>query len=300
MNVTSRRGNLAGPVLLIGFGALMLLINLGRVPMSLWGALARLWPLALIIVGLDLLIPRRSVVGSIVLAGLMLAVLFAGARLALPVVSLTEVQGGETVQVPSGGASGADVSLVPAAGLLKVDALETGGPLLSGTVRLPGRAHVATEVRDEGDRTVVVVKAAGVVALPINWGAEELWNISINPDPRLWLTATMGAGEIRIDAKNLDLDTIKATTGAGRIEVILPAADVWADLSAGVGELVIRVPAGASVRLDGTTVLGGVIVPPGYRKVGSSYLSPGFEEGGHLEVDASLAIGGITLTEYQP
>jgi hypothetical protein len=41
-----------------------------------------------------------------------------------------------------------------------------------------------------------------------------------------------------------------------------------------------------------------VNVPPGYRKIGSTYLSPGFQEQGHLEIDASLAIGGITLTEY--
>ena len=298
MNVTTRRGNLAGPVLLIGFGTLLLLINLGRVPMSLWGALARLWPLALIILGLDLLIPRRSVAGSIALAALMLAVLFVGAGLALPVVSPSETAGGETLNIPSGGSGEADVSLIPAAGSLRVGALDATEPLLSGTVRLPGRARVATSVKEEGDRTVIILRAADVFVVPINWGAEELWNISISRDPRLWLSATMGAGEIRIDGKDLDLDTLKATTGVGRIEVILPAANAWADLSAGVGELLIRVPAGASVRLDATTVLGGVMVPSGYRKVGSSYLSPGFKEQGHLEVDASVAIGGITLTEY--
>ncbi len=298
MNVTTRRGNLAGPVLLIGFGALLLLINLGRVPVSLWGALARLWPLALIILGLDLLIPRRSVVGSIVLAGLMLAVLFAGAGLALPLVSLSAVPGGEAVKIPSAGAAEAEVSLTPAAGLLRVAALNASEPLLSGTVQLPGQARVATTVKEEGGRMVVVLRAADVVALPINLGADELWNLSISPKPRLWLTVAMGAGEIRIDGTDLDLDTLKATTGAGRIEVTLPAADARADLSAGVGELVIRVPAGASVRLEATTVLGGVIVPPGYRKVGSSYLSPGFQEQGHLEVHASLAVGGITLSEY--
>ena len=298
MNVTTRRGNLAGPVMLIGFGTLLLMVNLGRVPMSLWGALARLWPLALILLGLDLLIPRRSVAGSVLVAGLLLAVLFAGAGLALPVVTQAEIQGGEDVTVPSTGQAEADISLSPAAGLLRVDSLGSTGPLLSGTVRLPGNAQMDANVEQEGDRTIVELKAAGVVAVPINWGGEEVWSLGINGEPRLWLSATMGAGEMRIDARDLDLDTLKATTGAGRIEVFLPEEGSWASLSGGVGELVIRVPAGASVRLDATTVLGGVIVPPGYRKVGSTYLSPGFQEQGHLEVDASLAIGGITLTEY--
>ncbi|MBF8256723.1 MAG: hypothetical protein HW375_1630, partial [Anaerolineales bacterium] len=58
MRTFSRRGDLAGPVLLIGFGTLVLLINLGRIPVSLWSALSQLWPLALILIGLDLLIPR--------------------------------------------------------------------------------------------------------------------------------------------------------------------------------------------------------------------------------------------------
>jgi hypothetical protein len=202
------------------------------------------------------------------------------------------------VKIPLGGAAEADVSLIPAAGLLRVGSLDGAEPLLSGTVQLPGASHVATSVRQEGDRTVVVLRAADVVVVPIRWGAEETWNISINRNPHLWLTTTMGAGEIRVEAKDLHLHTLKATTGAGRIEVFLPEQNASADLSAGVGELLIRVPAGASVRLDATTVLGSVVVPPGYRKVGGSYLSPGFQEQGHLEVDASLAVGGITLTEY--
>jgi len=298
MNVTARRGNLAGPVLLIGFGTLLLMVNLGRVPMSLWGALARLWPLALVLLGLDLLIPRRSVVGSIAVAGLLLLVLFAGAGLAFPVVTRGEIQGGESVNVPSSGGAEADISLIPAAGLLRVESLESSGALLSGTVRLPGGAQVATSVEQEGDRTIVEVKAAGFSGVPINWGTEEVWNLGISQDPRLWLSVTMGAGEVRIDARGLDLDTLKATTGAGRIEVFLPEGESSVSLSGGVGELVIRVPDGASVRLDATTVLGGVNVPPGYRKIGSTYLSPGFQEQGHLEIDASLAIGGVTLTEY--
>ena len=297
MNVTSRRGNLAGPVLLIGFGTLLLMMNLGRVPVSLWGALAKLWPLALILLGLDLLIPRRSVAGSIVVAGLLLVVLFAGAAFALPVVTQGDLRGGEDLNIPSSGEAQADIRLMPAAGLLRVEALESSGPLLAGAVRLPGKAHVETRVDQEGDRTIVEVKAASVV-VPINWGGEEAWVIGISRGPRLWLAVTMGAGEIRIDARGLALDRLEATNGAGRIEVFLSAVGTSASLSGGVGEIVIRVPAGASVRLNATTVLGGVIVPPGYQKVGGSYLSPGFKELGHLEVDASLAIGGITLSEY--
>jgi hypothetical protein len=113
MRTYSRRGDLAGPVLLIGFGTLVLLMNLGRIPVSLWGALSQLWPLALVVLGLDLLIPRRSVLASIAVAVLLLVVLFAGAGLALPALSTPpSAVDGEAVEVAATGADVADISLV--------------------------------------------------------------------------------------------------------------------------------------------------------------------------------------------
>jgi hypothetical protein len=179
-----------------------------------------------------------------------------------------------SVNVPSTGEAEAEISLNPVAGLLRVDSLEISGPLLAGTVRLPGATQVAATVDEQGNRTVVEVKVAGGSFTPINWGPEETWLIGINPGPSLWLSTTMGAGESRIDARRLELESLKATTGAGRIEVLLPREAAVVNLSGGVGELVIRVPDGASGRLEATTVLGGVVVPPGYRKIGSAYLSP--------------------------
>src|SRR5260221_14711850 len=55
-----RRPSLLWPLVLIGLGALLLLQTVGWLPASLWAALVQLWPLLLIVVGLDLLVGRHS------------------------------------------------------------------------------------------------------------------------------------------------------------------------------------------------------------------------------------------------
>src|SRR6266540_4258283 len=53
------RGGVVGPLLLIFIGGVFLLQNAGILPPSVWGNLWRLWPLVLVLVGLELLIGRR-------------------------------------------------------------------------------------------------------------------------------------------------------------------------------------------------------------------------------------------------
>ena len=73
MSAPARRGGLAGPILLIGFGLLLLLSNLGYISGSIWNILLRMWPVILIVAGIDLLIGRRSVWGSVLLIAIILA-----------------------------------------------------------------------------------------------------------------------------------------------------------------------------------------------------------------------------------
>jgi hypothetical protein len=273
-------------------------MNLGRIPVSLWGALSRLWPLALVVLGLDLLIPRRSVLASIGVAALLLAVLFAGAGLALPALSTPPSSvDGEAVEVAATGADAADISLVSGAGSMWVEALSGGDALLSGTVSVPGGGRVEQSVDTEGDTTTILLKTTGVVIVPIQFGNGEVWQIGIDSEPAVLLSTQMGAGEIHLDARQLDLESIDASIGAGEVEVVLPEGLSSVKLSAAVGELTIRVPQGSSVRLEASTLAGTINVPAGYVKVGGGYRSPGFVSGDAIEIDASLVFGTISVFE---
>ena len=78
MSERTRAGGLVGPVLLIGLGLIILMNNLGVLNWSVWDMLFRLWPLILITIGLDHLIGRRSVWGSLLSLVLIMAVFVGG------------------------------------------------------------------------------------------------------------------------------------------------------------------------------------------------------------------------------
>ena len=70
----TRRGGLIGPVILIGLGVVFLLNNLGILSWSIWTVIFRLWPVLLVAAGLDLLLGRRSVWGSLLALVLTVAI----------------------------------------------------------------------------------------------------------------------------------------------------------------------------------------------------------------------------------
>ena len=59
-----RRGGLVGAAILVTLGVVLLLNNLGYLGWGVWETLGHLWPLLLIAIGLDLMIGRRSILGS--------------------------------------------------------------------------------------------------------------------------------------------------------------------------------------------------------------------------------------------
>src|SRR5918912_1045919 len=70
------RGGIAGPVVLIFIGTVFLLQNLGYLPPNAWVNLWRLWPLVLVLGGLELLFAGR--LPWLIMAILAVAILVAG------------------------------------------------------------------------------------------------------------------------------------------------------------------------------------------------------------------------------
>lgn len=78
------------PILLMGGGVILLLVNLGVLSTNGWSQLWQLWPLLLVAIGVDILFGRKSVLGALVgvllalvVLALAVAVLFAGFALPL-------------------------------------------------------------------------------------------------------------------------------------------------------------------------------------------------------------------------
>jgi hypothetical protein len=68
--IRRRRGSLFGPLLLIALGVIFLLNNINVLRGDVWNTILQLWPVVLIVIGLDNLYQREGLVGAIFLIGL--------------------------------------------------------------------------------------------------------------------------------------------------------------------------------------------------------------------------------------
>jgi hypothetical protein len=298
MNSPVRRGGFAGPILLIGLGVLLLLSNLGWIPGSIWPTLLQMWPVILIVFGLDILIGRRSVWGSMALVVLILAVLAGGYWLSTLSIMPAGPASLESVTIPSEGATRSEVSVRSSVGLLQVEAGRAGGPYLEATVPLLPGEELRQNIQESGGSVSIDLRSEGLVILPSVSSRGQPWLVRLSPSVETELTLGMGAGEIRLDGADLDLTAIDADLGVGQIVVEAGPGVRRIDASSGIGQIVIVLPAGAQARIETGVALGDVDVPDGYRKSGDAYVSPGWtSSAAGIEISANQAIGHIVIRE---
>jgi hypothetical protein len=298
MNSPVRRGGFAGPILLIGLGLLLLLSNLGWIPGSIWPTLLQMWPVILIVFGLDILIGRRSIWGSMALVVLILAVLAGGYWLSTLSIMPAGHASLESVTIPSEGATRSEVSVRSSVGLLQVVAGRAGGPYLEATVPLLPGEELRQNVQESGGSVSIDLRSEGLIILPSVSSRGQPWVVRLKPSMETELTLGLGAGEIRLDGADLDLTAIDADLGVGQIVVEAGPGVRRIDASSGIGQIVIVLPAGAHARIEADVALGDVDVPDGYRKSGDAYVSPGWTSSTTaIEISVNQAIGQIVIRQ---
>jgi hypothetical protein len=249
---------LTGAILLIGIGAAILLSNLGITNFD-WVTLWRFWPIALILVGLDILL-GRSLPGSLTAAALGL-LLVAGVLYFASTASPQRPFLGNTVTrevtYDLGDAESLDAELVIGAASARIDAGAPGGEAVAGTYRTRERLVMeeSYEVQDGRGAFSFVQKENSGFAWP---GAGFLGDLdlSLTDEVPVDLRITTGAGNVVLDLTGASLSSLDMTTGAGNVDLSLPdAGNYAATISGGVGNFEIAVPPGmaARIEIDGMT-----------------------------------------------
>jgi hypothetical protein len=279
MEARYRRGGLVGPVILIGLGVIFLLNNLGRLDWGVWLFILRLWPVLLIGAGLDLLVGRRSIWGSLLVVVVMLGVL-AGA-----VIFYQQRGWGGTelarqsISRPLEEATSADVTLSFGLRALSVGALSEGGNLIEGTAELYRGERLVERYAVVGEEAQYSLSPEGETwnAFP-NWPARMArWDVALSPNIPVVLMIDSGVGETVLDLQGLQVIELSVDGGLGTMRLTLPAqGDVEGDLNLGIGAVEILVPQGVAVRMQVDGGLSNVIVPAGYVRDGDVYTSPGY------------------------
>ncbi|MBI4294745.1 MAG: hypothetical protein HY669_01095 [Chloroflexi bacterium] len=290
------RGIPSAAVILIMLGLVFLFNNLGLLPWSLWGTLWRLWPLILIIVGLNILLsgvnPWLALGLTIVIILVAVAVsayLGLGSRSQSMVTSFSE---------PLAGASNAQVEANFGAGSLLIDSLtETSDSLATGEAVQPGGQLAAQVSRDASS---AVLKVSGRLG---GWwgrdGGQGTWRLHLSPRIPLALTLKIGAANASMDLSRLRVNRLRLDVGASNIALTLPsrAGSIEAVVKAGAASVNITVPQGVAARVQGQVGLGSFSIDQArFPKSGDYFVSPDYERAvNRVDIRVESGLASVTI-----
>lgn len=286
------------PLLLIVGGLLLLASNQGWIDWRALGEFLRLWPLALVAVGADLLTNGRYrlpiVAGTLVLALLLFALIGTGASPA------SGRLGGRAIDHPLSGATAASVTLRSGVSRLELRGGAEPGQLLNGTITTRRGERIEESVRGAKARPEITISSAGG-AQPLLFGFNEssAWELRLTDEIPVMLSVEAGVGRAALELSDVLLEGLSLRTGVGATTVTLPRRGAYeASIEAGVGETTVRLPPGLGARISVSRGLGSVSVPRGFARTDDTYTSPGFEDAeARVELRISAGVGSLIIEE---
>lgn len=200
------------PILLIGVGIIWLLGSLNLLPAPSLRLLFRLWPLALVVIGLDILIGRRSpIIGGIIGIGaiaLIIALLFLTPQLGFE-------PGGELQTLhfsePLGGATSADISLDLERYSTTIDSLSSSEVLIEA--ELDTVTDVSFSARGNQEKIIRLEPAGDFSFFDFDWDSllihDASWEIGLSPEVPIDLYVDVGSGSVVLELMGLDLSALE-------------------------------------------------------------------------------------------
>jgi hypothetical protein len=246
----ARRG-VFWPLLLIALGVLFLLGNFGFISGVSWLTILSLWPLLLVLIGLDIAFARRWPLPTlaaevlVITAGLALA---AASPLGVGVFGFAAGGGNgmADVSAPRGSATAMSVTVNGGAGHYRVSGgatdlltahsanpdlrLRTSGPPARPSLHLD-------QVGPEG-----FFRSGEQVEIDVHLGSDLPTSFTMNS----------GAGEFDVDLSDVQVTDVRVNTGASTLRLVLPkpSGDVSVRISAGASNVIVTVPEGVDARIS--------------------------------------------------
>jgi hypothetical protein len=245
------------PILLIGVGVVWLLGNLDLIPTPSLRLLLRLWPLILIVIGLDIIFGRRSpVIGGLIGLGavaMVIALLFFAPSLGLEALEPSGDLQTLTFSEPLGSATSARITLDLERYPTTVDALSTSDLLIDA--ELDTFTDVRFSSRGAREKSVTLEPVEDY-SFDLDWidlaGTDAHWEIGLSPDVPIDLMVDVGSGSATLDLMFLDLSDLEIDGGSGSVDLTLPESSSLysANIDGGSGSFDIEFESGAEVRAE--------------------------------------------------
>ena len=126
------------------------------------------------------------------------------------------------------------------------------------------------------------------------------WVVRLNPLLTTRLSVKVGAGKASIALGGMALEQLRIESGVGELEVVLRGewrGPLQAFIKAGIGDITLRLPRAAGVRIQ-TSVGLGSIEPYGLTRDGSAYTNALFGRGAaDLDITLEGGMGKIKLSQ---
>lgn len=241
------------PIILIGAGVILLLRNLDLIPAFNIGLLFRLWPLILVVIGLDIIFGHKApwvggLLGLLAVGGIIaFLVLSPSIGVVSPAGTTTDV-----ISEPVGEASSAKYYLELSSDPVEVNALANSNDLIHGTI-----VHSGTLNFDVSGTTEKVVRLSETHDSSewLQWNfvfGEQKWDIGINPDVSTAMVVDGGSGSVDVDLNGIALTSLRASMGSGSSQFYLPSSEdaYTADIESGSGSVNISLPGKTDIVLS--------------------------------------------------
>jgi cell wall-active antibiotic response 4TMS protein YvqF len=306
-----RRGGVVGPLILIFIGAVFLLENTGYLPANFWMNLWKLWPLVLVLIGIELLLSHR--VPWLGLAGLAALVLVVGAAVTsmpLPSATGTNAQPFQTsANTDLAGATQAAVTVRFGAGQLVIGPIDQPQPNALAMMTFQGPSQLAPRPRythTPGGVGQLEFQSSGrdgpPVFPPFGGGGSDQAHMDLNLAPNVPITSLniqTGATDARLDLSNLHVASLDMSIGAATAWVRFPEAAglTTAHISGGASTITLEVPQGVAAQIQYHGGLSTLNVdqsrfPPASDSV---FRSPDYDTAAN-KIDLSIETGATTIT----
>ncbi len=294
-----RTGTFLFALFLILAGTILFLTNLGFFSFHFGWQLTRLWPLALIIIGLGLFwggkIPRP-------LAVTLALVLVVG------IVALAFVFPGPVPRLGTGVRSDLVVTRELYPDLREGSlSLRFGGGMLFLDTRtrhwfagdFEGFSLAVPSYGIQQEKLSVVLRQGQNIVVWPGPGRANAWRISLSPELRWDLEMDSGAVDGELDLQGLPLGKVKLKMGAGNMTLRLGhnGDRVKVKVEAGASNLRIQVPedTGLSLSVSGA-LAGNNLKELGWPQVDGRYRSPAYETlPDRIDLELEMAVGNFTV-----
>jgi hypothetical protein len=294
------RGSIAGGLILILVGMLWLLNNLGYLPGDFVRSLWRFWPLALIVVGLEVALQGFS--DRVALPILLLAAVLIGAVVVVLAPTLPAEQTvTDSFSQEVGSLDSASIELEFDDATLQIEALQ-GQPDLLATAQLDHSSNlfIQKEFEESSGRGNLSLADRYEVMFPYFFlgGLENDWALQLTPDIPLDLQLEGDDSELNLNLEGLTLNTLTANLDECSGQVRLSTtAGLDAELDIEDSRLTIIVPSSVGARVVAEISDSDVDFDTSrFVEIGpGEYLSEGYEEA-QILVHVSLQASDSTIT----